>query len=197
MASIDDAERRFGDVLKHTQNLMRVHLDSRQGKGRRWAETSLNHAAIALTVAAWQAYVEALVEGILDGLRPPHGPLTQQFNLVNASAKSALSRFNTPNAEKTREMFQHVGFDPRSEWTWTARGASCVSISQVEAELNAWLKVRHAVAHGFPIDGVFVVTGWAGGQQTVRYADVGRCYQFFIKLVQVTSAAARRTFPIA
>lgn len=79
-----------------------------------------NHACVVLIVASWQGYVDATVDAILATIKPAPGtPEEKHFHLVNAFTQTVLEHFSTPNAQKTRELFLDVGFDPRPHWTWT------------------------------------------------------------------------------
>jgi hypothetical protein len=70
---IVDAEDEFLRALEDPLNLIAVHRAMNRGPGRRVREMSLNRAVVVLTVAAWQAYLQDLVNEILDKIAIPAG----------------------------------------------------------------------------------------------------------------------------
>ncbi len=236
--AITDARNALERMLEHPNNLLDIHSALATGPGRRWREKSLNHAAIFLIVAAWQAYVEETAEAIVGALTPPPAPppaatapaaaapaaippgaiaapaagapalagapahaagisaalVTYHFNLVKATFSSAKGRFNTPDSERTRDLFLILGFDPRPSWTWAERGATR-PVADVVLELDRWLQVRHKIAHGDTLPALPIVTGGTRTAPTLRRKDVERCRRFFRKLADVTTAAANARFP--
>lgn len=97
--------------MRDPGHLMALH--SRTGPGRRHHEPSLNRAVVVMTTAAWQSYVQDTTQAILDTLSvPPAHTGAPMFNLIKASTRTALGRFNTPNARNTLALFYQVGFDP-------------------------------------------------------------------------------------
>lgn len=192
-----DARAALDRAMEHPNNLVLCHAHLAQGRGRRWKEVSLNHAAVFLTVSAWQIYVEETASAILEALRPqpPGSPLlTASFSLVSAQHKSAIANFNTPNATNTRKLFGNLGFDPRPSWTWNQRGHAR-NPDSIEGELNAWLDVRHKIAHGDTLPNASVVTGRAKGVPRLRLKDAMRSRKFFLKLADVTTTDAHAKFP--
>lgn len=108
------------------------------------------HSALAAFVAAWDAYINELVRNFFDATA---NPLDYKFHAVHSVAKGnaerELKRFNTPNAENTRNLLvQYTGYDPIGDWVWPARSMNGV---QVREKLNEIMKVRHSFAHGFSI----------------------------------------------
>jgi hypothetical protein len=192
-----EARAALDRAMEHPNNLVLCHAQLAQGPGRRWKEISLNHAAVFLTVSAWQTYVEETANAVLDALRPqpPGSPLlTASFSLVTAQHKLAISNFNTPNASNTKKLFGGLGFEPRPSWTWRERGLMRTTES-VEGEINSWLDVRHKIAHGDELPKTSVVTGLANGVPRLRLADAKRCRRFFLRLADVTTADAHTKFP--
>ena len=190
---IRDARLVLDRVLKHPDNLLLCH--TRQGRGRRWQENALNHAAVFLVVAAWQAFVEATAEAIRDTIRPPAGsPLLPRFNLVNADFERTLKRYNTPNAYNTVQLLSTLGFDPTPSWTWPVHGLPR-SAASIANELGMWLEVRHALAHGSNLPPLAVVTGFASGVPNMRRTDAVACRQFFVGIADATRSGADAQFP--
>jgi hypothetical protein len=82
-------------------------------------------------------------------------PIAAQYHamhsLANAAAELKLNRFNTPNAENSRNLIVAcTGYDPWTDWQWPARGMSALA---TRIRLNEILKVRHSLAHGFDMPG--------------------------------------------
>jgi hypothetical protein len=109
-------------------------------------------AAFVAQVAAWNAYVAGLS---MCFFKEVANPVNTEFHamhtLAETAAKSLLDRFNTPNAENTRTLIVScTGYDPWSDWQWSARGMNALA---TRLRLNEILKVRHSLAHGFPMPG--------------------------------------------
>ena len=113
--------------------------------------------------------------------------------------------FNTPNAKNTLELFQLPGFDPSVYWgftfTWERQASvryggiydsKTLTSSQAQRELDAWLLVRHRIAHGdtLPSDAERVSGKSTGTPQLLR-RNAQRCIAFFEALVMATDASAR------
>jgi hypothetical protein len=164
---------------------------------------------VVFAVAAWQSYVEEVAEAILDSLAPPPGdPTAGVYQLLAGRARENVRRFNTPNAKNTLELFGLLGFDPSADWafifTWERQasvryGGLYDSITltspQAQRELDAWLLVRHKIAHGdiLPSDAARVSGTSAGTPQLLR-RNAQRCIAFFEGLVAATDASARIRF---
>ncbi len=108
------------------------------------------HAALALFVAGWDAYINSLVREFFDMISDP---LDTKFHAVwsiaSERAENALKKFNTPNWENTRGLLvQHIGYDPINDWVWQQRR---MGAQEVRERLNEILKVRHSFAHGFSV----------------------------------------------
>lgn len=147
--------------ITHAHNLVAVHrkagLDA-QGKsprGKRGAQTSVNRAIVLMAVATWQATVQDLTLAAFEYTQSPVGVanVTKLANEVEA--------FSTPATHQVRRLFaeniQMAGapnaFDPSTHWTWSksgGRGVGRRTIDSVEIShtLDAWVLMRHAVAHG-------------------------------------------------
>jgi hypothetical protein len=181
----------FETAMRDPQHLMEIHQDLNPGPGRRVREIALNRACVVLSVAAWQAFVQDLAKAVLVDLEPPPGdPSRPQYRILKAMVMSATQRFSTPNSENTRELLMTVGFDPWPHWTWRL-GPTTLSPTEVRDRLNAWLRVRHSVAHGddqLPDEDVLTATT---GGRTIRRINALRCMRFFRDLASTTERGIR------
>jgi hypothetical protein len=108
------------------------------------------HAALALSVATWDAYLNDIVIEFFGAVANLQHSQFQAMAAVSRNfAELAAKRFNTPNFENSRELLVNcTGYDPYSDWAWPQRA---MSVLQVKERLNQILKVRHSFAHGFAI----------------------------------------------
>lgn len=145
---------------------------------------ALYGAAFVAQVAAWNAYVPALVTCFF---REVSNPLNPNFHamhaLAEAAAGSQVDRFNTPNAENTRSLILgSTGYDPWTDWQWTAIGMNALA---TRLRLNEILKVRHSLAHGFSMPG-FQWTQTAAGRTRLTVESLRWTRRFLNHLVGAT-----------
>jgi hypothetical protein len=142
---IERAHEEFKRAMRDPLNLATIHRKRRPAP-REYG--SINRAIVVFTVAAWQAFVEALAMQILDEIRIPAGQDGYaRHRDRRADVISACHRFSTPNAEGVQDLLVRVGFDPWPHWTWVwSRTRVCAA--EARDMMNAWLRVRHAIAHG-------------------------------------------------
>ncbi len=196
-AATQQARDEFAVAMKDPHNLIWLHQNSQDGQGRRHHQTTLNRAVIVLTGAAWQAYVQDTTEAILSSLEVPAGhqghPL---WALIRAATKSAVGRFNTPDARNSLALFTTVGFNPIPSWTFTiGKPPRKYSDKDVKGEINDWLNVRHKIAHGAPLPDIPLVSGSTQSRPSLHRKDAERCIEFFEKVVCVTASTAHQQFP--
>lgn len=100
------------------------------------------HAALTAHVAAWNAYIKNLVGDFYDVISDPSDlKFRAIYAIARGRAENALTRFNTPRAEDTRNILvQYTGYDPINTLLWGQR-----------EKLNNIVAVRHSFAHGFDI----------------------------------------------
>ena len=148
----------FEKLLQTVEQLISIHGKLQQGRGRRHEQDAIHRAGVVLTVAAWQAYVEkVLQEGLsclenhvtapIAGAAPPPWAVIS-FRVRAASIKKSIADFNTPNSENVQRLFKDAfDFDPWPTWKWHVSRRSWDS-STFRSRTNDWLKIRHAIAHG-------------------------------------------------
>lgn len=163
-------------LLEDADNLVTAYRALRSTSRSRGHELiALNRATVVVCVSAWEAYIEELVRESLEAMRPSAPPMGIWPSL-NAAARAAIGRFNTPNTDQVRVLISDsIGLpDIPTSWTWP----NC-SPAQSRARLQEAMDLRHAVAHGVnprpPIDN--------------RYA--GQLPEFFRRLGRCTDAAIR------
>ena len=148
------------------------------------------HSALATFVAAWEAYIEELVRNFFDATA---NPLDPKFHAVHSIAKNtavrSLERFNTPNAENTRNLLvQYTGYDPIGDWIWSTRKMSAIATRQM---LNEILQVRHSFAHGFPIP-AYSWTQAPTGKVRLTAKAINDVDAFFRYIVNVTDRGMKQ-----
>ena len=156
-----DSFGEFEGLLESVDQLINIHGKLQQGRGRRHEQDAIHRAGVVLTVAAWQAYIEKVLnEGLshierqitapVDGVAPPSWA-TSGFFLGKASIKKRIADFNTPNSENVRRLFREsLDFDPRPSWTWRVSRRDWDSRT-FHVRTNDWVKIRHSIAHGFDL----------------------------------------------
>jgi hypothetical protein len=205
VAPVDAA---FERTLRPAQDLIQIHKRN-PSAGRRVADLSLNKGAIVFAVAAWQAYVEDLMEAVLVALAPPPASSSVGlYQMLAGHARQEIRRFNTPNSQNTLNLLSLVNFDPTPYWTftfawerqWSARHGPMrdylsLSAPSTRRELDAWLLVRHRIAHGasLPADPDHV-SGVDHGEAQLLRRNADRCVNFFQGLAMSTSAGAAIAF---
>lgn len=141
----------FEKLIVWVDQLADIHTKIGTKPGRRHNQEALYRAGVVMTIAAWESYVEDLLNEAFTAISPPPGaaPGAQStWKLAQISALSATKKFNTPNAQNVTELFQqHLGIDISSCWTVTASKKTYTSADS-KSRLNNWLDIRHKIAHG-------------------------------------------------
>jgi hypothetical protein len=133
-------------LLDDADDLLEVHAGLRAGRpGRQWGLGAINRAVVVTCVSAWEAYVEAVVVEALAATRPAPGTPLGPWPALNASARSAVGRFNNPNVDQVRALISDsLGLaDITAFWTW--KNCSPTRARELLAEA---LALRHQIAHG-------------------------------------------------
>lgn len=196
-AATQQARAEFVIALKDSRDLIWLHQHSQTGPGRRHRQPTLNRAVIVIAAAAWQAYVQDTTEAILSGIAVPAGqPGHSLYLLIRATTKTALGRFNTPNARNTLSLFNNVGFDPEPSWHFSIGAPPRVyAAKDVRDEIDGWLDVRHKIAHGAPLPATNFVSGRPQSGPSLHRRDAERCIDFFDKVAEITAQLAHQQFP--
>lgn len=126
----------------HIQTLRRAATDRRLRPMSRDEIRVYYHAGLTAYVAAWNAYIKNLVRDFYDVIVDPSDPKFRAiYTIARKRAENALTRFNTPNSENTRNILVwYTGYDPINTLLWIQRG-----------KLDDIVEVRHSFAHGFDI----------------------------------------------
>ncbi len=145
---------------------------------------ALYGASFVAQVAAWNSYVVGLVRCFFNEVANPAIPnFHAMHTLANTAATSQLDRFNTPNAENTRNLIiACTGYDVWPDWQWPARHMNAMA---VRLRLNEILKVRHSLAHGFAMPG-YLWTQAASGKTRLTLDVLAWTQTFFDHLVSST-----------
>lgn len=171
-------------AAERIRTLRRVATDRRLRPMLREEIQVCYHAALAAHVAAWDAYINNLVGDFYNVIDDPSDQRFQAiYTISRQAAARALTRFNTPNWENTRDLLQQfTGYDPTGDWVWTRRNMVVV---QVRERLNEILRARHSFAHGFDMP-AFDWTQSPGGRVRLTSEAIRETEAFFRNLVNVT-----------
>lgn len=214
--AVQAAADAFGRSIQHCHNLISIHQERNAGQGRRHREVSLNRATIVLAVATWQTLVQDLTTGALDAAKPGANATvaeTGAYRLIRGQIERQVRNFSTPNTQNTRDLLDTVGLDVKPYWTWkvSTQGRDQFrrrTFDEVQNELEDWLKVRHAIAHGhkeiprrLSLNAVHVKyasekkAGKTNPQYKaypapeIRKADAQRCTRFIYDIGETTTSA--------
>ena len=132
----------------YTTSVSRIGTLRKAATDRRLRPMSLDeiriyyHAGLTAYVAAWNAYIKNLVRDFYDVIADPSDPKFRAvYAIARKRAENALKKFNTPNAENTRNILVwYTGYDPINTLLWIQR-----------EKLDDIVEVRHSFAHGFDI----------------------------------------------
>lgn len=149
------------------------------------------HAALAMLVAAWEAYLEHLVkeaqQAVVDSTNTK---LSTALSLLAGLTEKEVKRFNTPNAENSRALlFAHTGYDAINDWQWTSGG---LNGPQTRTRLDEILRIRHSFAHGAAIP---TNIAWARSRNhpgTLNVTILRNVDRFFAHLVKKTDQGMAR-----
>jgi RiboL-PSP-HEPN len=133
-------------LLEDSDELNDAHFELRTGApGRQWGLGAINRAVVVMCVSAWEAYIEQVVIEAINAIRPVPPAALGAWPTINASARSAIGRFNNPNVENVRMLFSDsIGLaNITTFWSWR----NC-TIEHARELLAEALRLRHEIAHG-------------------------------------------------
>lgn len=221
---LQEARDRFERAMGHCDSIVQVHRQhGGGGQGFRALEPSLNRAVVVLAVAAWQTAVQDLTIAALDHVQPAGG--TGVGPLLRGQVLQAVGGFSTPDAQKSRALMKLVDFDPYPLWTWSQMGGQgvgsiMITPSRAAETTDAWLRLRHDIAHGHASLSVvdvlesvrLAVKDWRGThpaashadainhlkssatfESTLRLVDAERCVVHFRRMARLTAVGLQST----
>jgi hypothetical protein len=147
-----NAHTQFGAQIGFVDQLIAIHGKLQTGQGRRHEQDAIHRAGVVMTVAAWESYIEkVLIEAFAAVVASAAGGpnwARHILTLKSTEVKEVASDFHTPNGENVQRMFKRaLEFDPIPSWIWTAPHRNW-NPDEMKTRLNAWVKIRHSVAHG-------------------------------------------------
>jgi len=145
---------------------------------------SIFHAALALHVASWEAYIERVINEFFVATSNPSAiAFNTVHDLLSGRVEKDIKAFNTPNSGNARDLIlRSTGYDPWPDWNWTV---GTLSSLQARQALDDALLVRHSFAHGFSIPH----QSWTiqvGGNIYLTKSELQRLDRFLKHLVTAT-----------
>jgi hypothetical protein len=190
------SQQQFSDQLELVNQLINVHGQVQQGRGRRHQQDAIHRAGVVMTVAAWQAYLEKIaiecIDVIEDALVNPEDENTPPdwakliLQTRKTAARQEVGRFNTPNSQNARSLLRSItGFDPWPIWEWR-QGPRQWNGHVTRVRTDAWVRVRHTIAHGYglPADLDFLLG--QNGQPRLTLNLLQECVKHFRHLVRLS-----------
>jgi len=153
------AKDTFDKQVRTVGQFIQIHKKLRgDDRGRRYNQEALNQASIVMIVAAWQAYIEELLENCLDKIKLSYNISSKidqnliTFELLRNQFDQQIRKFNTPNCENVQKLFRDtIGFDPFTCWEYRC-GPRQWDFKETRERTNLWVKIRHQIAHGSEIE---------------------------------------------
>jgi hypothetical protein len=185
-----NAAIRFRAGVERSEKILDLVGSSRLRPQSRDESVNFSHAALASLVAAWDTYLNTLIDEFYTSILDPTDPKFHSlYTVAKNNADRAKKKFNTPNYENSRNLLiELTGFDPLPVWVWTDKSMTPLLVNE---RLNEILKVRHSFAHGFSIPPY----SWAAsrsGRVVLRVDAVRFVRSFFIHLVTETDIGMSR-----
>lgn len=131
-------------LLRDAEDLESAYAQLRRDPAVQYGLEALSRAAVVMCVSAWEAFIEELVREAITALRPT-GPAMGVWPALNASARGAIGRFNTPNTDQVRGLISDtLGLqDVQNYWSWQNYNSG-----QARERLQRAMEYRHQIAHG-------------------------------------------------
>jgi hypothetical protein len=203
--TIKQAEEAHKRTLQAARRVLEVDDLVTWPAGTPVRQRALYGAVVVLTVGAWQGLVEdvALIASSVTSRRAKRAGIS-----LAALAEVDVARFNTPDRANTRTLLSRAGLEFPSTWSTSSAGATLTERQTWEV-VDAWIQVRHAVAHGFPFREserlsnllsscpharARVLTAQAfdrGRTRVLRRVDVDGCIELFDAVAEVVLGTAR------
>lgn len=143
------------------------------------------HAALAMYVASWEAYLERLVRETQAMVADPvNQRLSASLALLSRLSEVALKNFNTPNSDNGRTLLiSYTGYDPINDWVVPQLQ---LNGPQTRVRVDEVLKIRHSFAHGFSIPSNIAWARSGARQGVLTIASLRAVDRLFGHLVKVT-----------
>ncbi len=205
--TVKQAEGKFDKAIRVPGRVLAVEGMVKWGAGFPANRQALYEATVVLTVAAWQSFAEDIARAVLTATVKSAGSQGSKLEaLTTASLEDSIRRFNTPNMKNVRDLLKSVGFDLGTGWTVTLQGMSLMD-HEAATLVNAWLQVRHSVAHGVPFHKnaelmrlrdtgsyvqarVLTIKKPPGGSIGFGGNDAANCHDLFIAMKNLIGASA-------
>lgn len=168
----------FEQSIKDAEGLL-AHFDGLPKPPSENGEV-LKRAGLVMALTAWETFVEDLVrEEVSSRLRVIDGSYVGKF--VQARLNDELKRFNNPNSEKTRKLFQDfLEVDVTASWVWQHFDSA-----KARRTLDELIAKRGDAVHRSKT----VAVGAPAAPHLVKREDLERCIKFLRCLVEATDKA--------
>jgi hypothetical protein len=127
--------------------LLQTNVGLSRGRFTKYERSVQYAASLAAHVAAWESYLENLVQDFITEISDPLDMrYTALSDLFAPKVEQELKRFNTPKYDNARTLVATcTGYDPINDWNWPARRMGGPAVRILVDEI---VNVRHCFAHG-------------------------------------------------
>lgn len=139
----------------------------------------LKRAILILVLTAWETYVEDVAEELL--LKKLSLLNDSQIgSYVHKSFRETHKRFNTPDSQNTKRLFEDfLGVDVTESWVWNN-----FDHEKVRSQLNKWVEKRGEAVHRISVN--------PQDPDVAKIDDLRKCLSFFTELAKATETALEK-----
>lgn len=153
-----------------------IHLfDNLESQEHRQQYEVLKRAALVMTAAAWETYIEAFaVEQVEAKLALSEDEFTAAY--IRRRLDHEINRLHNPTSEKVKKLFiEFLGVDITESWRWNN-----YSPKEARERLDKWLKMRGDAVHQV------CQSNDPKNAHLIKRDDLDKSIRFFRELVKVT-----------
>lgn len=154
-------------------------FDNLESPEQRQQYEVLKRAALVMTAAAWETYIEAFaVEQVEAKLALSEDEFTSAY--IRRRLDHEINRLHNPTSDKVKKLFiEFLGVDLTESWRWNN-----YTPKEARERLDKWLKMRGDSVHQI------CQSNDPKNSHLVKREDLDKAVRFFGELVKVTDGVS-------